>query len=302
MLWAAAGAAALGSLGAIALLTHPARAAAGDPCLPGAPGTLTNISRAIVPVGTTVIRGFNVVGDGVTATGVQLTAPPGYSPTQIPGNKAYVLRLKAPRAGPFSVHATWTEQYTDDNGVPQTCSSRGDSTLNAAKGRPLVVKAPPGKTQYDNPIVWGWKCNPDSDPIPQLLTIRWEVDQRELPLFFKGGNPPFKLSSRAKTIRIPNADPCDGHQVTGLTKKRLAKNATLSVILGGNFKTGFGGLLVKFGGEFRIRRGNQNNIHPLHLGIVLKQGSRTLVDSKVCAWQQTGWEVANHRGVNCWRK
>jgi hypothetical protein len=303
VLAAAGGAAVLGSLfGGIVLLTHPARAAAGAPCPPGTAGTLTNISRAIVPVGITVIRGFNILGDQVNATNVQLTVPPEYSPQQIPGRKAFVLQLKAPHGGPFAVHATWTQQYVDDGGTTQTCSTSADSTLNAAKGRPLVIRPPAGKTQYDNPIIWGWKCNPDSDPIPQLLTIRWEVDQRELPLFAKGGNPPFTLSRRAKTVKVRNADPCDGHQVTGLTKKRLAKNATLSVILGGNATTGVGGLLVKFGGEFRIRHGSQNNIHPLHLSIVLKQGPRTLINSKVCAWQQTGFEIANHRGVTCWRR
>jgi hypothetical protein len=35
---------------------------------------------------------------------------------------------------------------------------------------------------------------------------------------------------------------------------------------------------------------------------VLKEGSRTLINAKVCAWQQTGFEVANRRGVSCWRK
>jgi hypothetical protein len=287
-------------LGGIALLALPSPAAAADPCPPGAPGTLSNISRAIVPIGVTVIRGFNVLGNGVVTTNLLLTAPPEYNPKQIPGNNTYVLRLKAPHAGPFDVHATWTQQYTDNDGVKQTCSSSGDTTLNGSKGKPLVVTQPPGtKKQYDNPIIWGWRCTADSDPIPQLLTLRWESDPRPLPLFFRGGKPPFKFTKRAKTIKVTTADPCDGHQVGGFLKKRLAKNAKLSVILGGNATTGAGGLLVKFGGEFR--NGRHGDAKPLHLGIILRQGSRTLVNVKVCTYWQLGFEIAKGKGVNCWR-
>ncbi len=232
-----------------------------------------------------------------------MTAPAEYGATHVPGAKVYVLRFEAQHAGPFDAHATWTAQYKDDLGVVWTCDASGVLTLDAEKGRPLALRQPlsTGKHQWDDPIIWKWHCLPDSDPIPRSLTIKWEVDKRELPLFFRGGNPPFRLSKRAKTLRASTADPCDGHQVGGFTKKRLAKNATLSVILGGNAETGAGGLLVKFGGEFRLG-GRRGNIHPLHLGIVLKEGSRTLINAKVCAWQQTGFEIASHSGVSCWRK
>ncbi len=205
------------------------------------------------------------------------------------------LRRSSPstcRYSTFSVSATTVSRFAQRSVLPTPLSELG------AKGTPLAVRSPPGKKQYGNPIIWGWRCKADSDPAPQLLTIRWESDPRNLPLFSRGGKPPYKFSRRAKTIKVPTADPCDGHQVGGFTKKRLAKNATLSVILGGNATSGAGGLLVNFGGEFR--NGRRGNVHPLHLGITLRQGSRTLVNTKVCAWDQLGFEIAKGKGVSCW--
>jgi len=283
-----------GAVVAFALLAVPSHAAApASPCPPGFAGQLTNISRPIVPIGATVIRGFTVPDH--TVSGMQLSAPPEYSAQQIPARNAFGLRFKAPHAGPFDVQGSWTEPYNSG-----TCNATGTATLTAAQGSPVVVKPPPttfGGRQYGNPVIWSWKCVQDTDATPLAVVLRWEVGP-QLKLGNRGGKPPYKFSRRAKTFSVTAGDPCDPRQ-GGIVQKRLAKNARLKIIVVGNVESGGGNLLVKFGGEFRMP-GKKGNLLPLHLGVTVKQSTRTLLDIKLCAWEQNTYEIAKGKRVGCW--
>ena len=280
-------------LAAAGLVARPSEATVSAPCPANLAGTLTNVSRAIVPIGVTVIRGLTVqpVGDS-TVSSLQLSAPPDYKAQQIAGNQLVVLRFTAPRAGSFVVQATWSVQSSEG-----TCTASGSSTLNASAGTPLTVKPPPTRKfpgvktiQYDRPLLWTWACSADSDPTPMAATIRWEVDYRQLPLFSKGGKPPFKFTKRAKAFVVQAGDSCDARQV-GLVKKQLPKGSSLQVTLGS------GGFRVDLKGGFVNPNGNKA---PFHLGVTLKQGSRTLLDRKLCAWYQSSFLVADRPGISCW--
>ena len=180
------GLALLGAVLASGVAAPLSRAGAADAaCPPQVLATLTNVSRAIVPIGVRVVRGFTVdAAADVTLSNVQLTAPTEYVATQITANKAYGLRFTAPHAGDFAVQATWTETYTDDTGVAVTLSGAGTSTLTAAKGSTLTITPPAATkfpaadhvtgTQYNAPVTWRWKCKADTDPTPMKVTVRWE--------------------------------------------------------------------------------------------------------------------------------
>jgi hypothetical protein len=301
-----AGALAVGAAGPT--VSHAA--SADSPCPSNALATLTNISRPIVPIGVTVIRGFTLVGTtDATFTNVRLSASSEYAAQQVSATKAYGLRLNAPQGGSFAVQGTWTETYDAGNGVLETCAGTGASTLNATKGSPLVVappkavKFPPSShikgTQYDTPATWTWRCSADSDATPLLVTVRWEVDPRPPPAFSKGGNAPFTFSKQAKAFTLTAGDSCDLRQA-GIIEARLPQNAKLKVVAGGNVSSGGGTLIVLLRGGFR-RTGNViRGPEPLHLGITLAQGARTLVDTKICSWNQTGFVLASGSGVSCW--
>ena len=275
------------------LVARPSEAIVTATCPPSVAGTLRNVSRSIVPIGATVIRGFAVdPADGTTVSGIQLSAPSDYKPQQVSGSQAAVLRLTAPRAGSFPVQASWSVQLGDG-----TCSASGSATLIAAAGTPVTLKPPPNRKfpgvrtiQYDTPMVWTWVCAADTDPTPMAATIRWEVDHRQLPLFSKGGKPPFKFTKRSKSFVVRAGDSCDARQV-GVVRKTLPKGSTLLVGLGS------GALQVNLRGGFRNPNGNKA---PFHLGITLKQGSRTLLDRKLCAWYQSSFLVADRAGISCW--
>ena len=275
------------------LLARPSQAVLTAACPASVAGTLKNVSRSIVPIGVPVIRGFAVdPAVGTTVSGIQLSAPPDYKPQQVSGNQAAVLRLTAPRAGSFPVQASWTVQLSDG-----TCTASASTILIAAAGTPVTVKPPPTRKfpgvstiQYDTPMLWTWVCTADTDPTPMAATIRWEVDHRQLPLFSKGGKPPFKFTKRAKSFVVRAGDSCDARQV-GVVRKTLAKGSTLLVGLVS------GGLQVNLRGGFRNPNGNKA---PFHLGITLKQGSRTLLDRKLCAWYQASFLVADRAGISCW--
>jgi hypothetical protein len=78
----------------------------------------------------------------------------------------------------------------------------------------------------------------------------------------------------------------------------LQKGGKLSVFIGGNAATGVGGLSVKFGGIVRDPR--TGSPHPLHLEIILQEGSRKLVDEKACAFDSYSWQHAKGKHVLCW--
>ena len=276
------------------LLARPSQAVVTATCPATVAGTLKTVSRSIVPIGATVVRGFAVdPAADTTVSAIQLSAPPEYKPQQVSGNQGAVLRLTAPRAGSFPVQASWTVQPSDGG----SCSASSSATLTAAAGAPVTVKPPPARRfpgqsaiQYDTPMVWTWACTADTDATPLAATIRWEVDNRQLPLFSKGGKPPFKFTKRAKSFVVQAGDSCDARQV-GVVRKTLAKGSTLLVGLGS------GGLQVNLRGGFRNPNGNKA---PFHLGVSLKQGSRTLLDRKLCAWYQSSFVVADRAGVSCW--
>jgi hypothetical protein len=279
-------------LGGAGLIARPSEATVSATCSANAAGTLRNVSRAIVPVGVPVSREFVVQATDATVSNLQLSAPPDYKASQAQGKQTVVLRLTAPRAGSFVVQASWTATSSEE-----TCTGSGSSTLNAAAGTPITVKAPPVRRfpgvktiQYDRPLLWTWACSADTDPNPMAATIRWEVDSRQLPLFSKGGKPPFKFTKRAKAFVVQAGDSCDARQV-GLVRKQLPKGSSLQVTLGA------GGFHVDLKGGFRNPSGSKA---PFHLGVTLKQGSRTLLDRKLCAWYQASFLVADRAGISCW--
>jgi len=294
--------------GLFALPTRATRAA--PACPPEIVGQLVNVSRAIVPIGSTATRSFQVKpGGGAAVSGMQLSAPAEYSAKQLPAMKgAYALQLDAPRAGPFVVQGSWTAKYNDRNGDDQTCVATATSALRASNGTPLKLSPPavrkfPGVagTQYDLPLMWTWKCTADSDPTPLTATVQWEIDQRPLPVGSKGGHAPFRFGSGSKTFMLSAGDSCDAQQV-GTAKMFLPQHARLTAFVGGDMAEGTGsvwvGLKDAIGGEFRNSHGNAA---PFHLGVTLKQGSRTLLDARVCAWyHESGFLLARGKNVSCW--
>jgi hypothetical protein len=299
LLLSAAGLAAL--LGGAALLSGTSHATDAAPCPPGVAGTFVNFSRAIVPIGATAVRDFGMKDH--PASKVQLSAPPEYNAVQVPASVGSGLRFKAPQAGAFAVQGTWTEFYYDGTAtVP--CTATADSTLTAGRGTPLTVKPPRatrenGSTVVENPTVWTWKCTASSDPAPLTVRVRWEIDKRSIPRGSRGGHAPFKFSRRAQAFSATSADPCDFRQ-TGEKTVKLPKSAKLGAALG-RYEYG-GNLTVSFlgpqpGGAFRNPKGDAA---PLHVGVVLTQGSRSLVSSRLCAWYNTGFVVAKGSGVSCW--
>lgn len=106
----------------------------------------------------------------------------------------------------------------------------------------------------------------------------------------EGGKPPFKFTKRAKAFVVQAGDSCDARQV-GVVRKQLPKGSSLQVALGS------GGFRVDLKGGFRNPNGNKA---PFHLGVTLKQGSRTLLDRKLGAWYQSSFLVADRAGISCW--
>ena len=82
-----------------------------------------------------------------------------------------------------------------------------------------------------------------------------------------------------------------------MVEKRLVQGATLRVIAAGSVSSGGGELWLKLKGGFRNPTGNKA---PFHLGITLRQGPRTLVAGKFCAWYQSSFLVARGKGISCW--
>jgi hypothetical protein len=83
------------------------------------------VSASTVPIGVSVVRSFTLPARNEVSA-VQLSAPDGYSATQIvEQNGTYGLRLTAPRVGAFMVQATWSEAYLinnpDGTTTPATC-------------------------------------------------------------------------------------------------------------------------------------------------------------------------------------
>jgi hypothetical protein len=126
------------ALAAAGLLARPSGATVADTTCPAdVIATFTNVSQPTVPIGVTVVRSFTLPAS-YAVSAVHLSAPDGYNATQIEEkNGAYGLQLTAPRAGAFTVQATWSEAYMIDNpdgtNAPATCSGVGSVTLTAVR-------------------------------------------------------------------------------------------------------------------------------------------------------------------------
>jgi hypothetical protein len=273
---------------------RPSAATVAAACSADVGGTLKNLSRTIVPVGLPATRFFTAAADDPVSA-LQLSAPGG---RQVAGQEgAAGITFTAPRAGPFRVQASWTVQTAGGS-----CAASATATLNAASGTPLVIKTPPVRRfpgvkviQYDAPVRWTWACSAESDPAPVTATIRWEVETRALPLFSRGGKPPFKFTKRAKSFTVTSAEPCDFLQA-GEVVKALPHGAKLTVQVFGKVEAGSGVLYLLQRGGFRRGRSPA----AFHLGVTLRQGSRTLLDRKLCSWSQTAFLLADRAGVTCW--
>jgi hypothetical protein len=131
----------LAALAAAGLLARPSGATVADtPCPADITAIVRNLSPPTVPIGVSVVRSFTLTSSRAVSA-VQLSAPDGYNATQTDENGAYGLRLTAPRAGAFTVQATWSEFYMVDNpdgtNAGATCSGAGSVTLTAV--RPTAV-------------------------------------------------------------------------------------------------------------------------------------------------------------------
>jgi hypothetical protein len=289
----------LGGLAAVGLLlafAPRAGGAANTACPAGVGGTLANLGRSIVPIAyaTTRTVTVNKGGQQLTITNLRVTAP---GAVPVADKAGFGLRITATE-GPYEVQGTWTVGYTDEQGAPRTCDAAGALTLNAAKGSPLTLYRPTW-SRHLNPAVWRWACEPDSDPVPRALTIKWEVDPRGLPLGAKGGNPPFRFRFHPKTIRLTTGDPCDARQSAGFTRKRLEPQGKLSVSLGRLKGRTLGALSVRYTGI--IRNEKSGSFNSVRLQITLKAGARVLEDVKVCTWDAFYMTLAKGKGVLCWR-
>lgn len=142
------------ALAAAGLLARPSGATVADPtCSADVIGTFENVSPTTVPIGVTVVRSFTVAA-AYAVTAVHLSAPDGYNATQLEDQDgAYRLQLTAPRAGAFTVQATWSETYMVDNpdgtNAPATCSGAGSVTLTAVR-----PPAPAGPTKLPAAGIW----------------------------------------------------------------------------------------------------------------------------------------------------
>jgi hypothetical protein len=300
------GVAALAAAGFLAL---PSGATVADTtCSADVIATFTDVSRPIVPIGVSVVRGFTVDATGGGVSAVHLSGPDGYNATQITAIRAYGLRLTAPHAGAFAVQATWSQAYTDDTGAVGTCSGAGSATLTASQGTPLVVRPPAVTRQhpfphatafvYADPAIWTWTCNANSDSTPLKATVRWELDPRQMPLGLKGfGHAPFTLSKHAKAFTVTAGDSCDSRQGGGV-QKRLPQGSSLELLLVGDVNSRRGAMLLKLGKGFRLPN---KNAEAIHVGVTLTQGSRTLVNSLLCTFAAYQWQVGKGYGVDCWQ-
>jgi hypothetical protein len=126
------------ALAAAGLLARPSGATVADTTCPAnVIATFTNVSPPTVPIGLAVVRSFTLPAS-YAVSAVHLSAPDGYNATQTEEkNGAYGLQLTAPRAGAFTVQATWSETYMinnpDGTNAPATCSGAGSVTLTAVR-------------------------------------------------------------------------------------------------------------------------------------------------------------------------
>ena len=157
------------ALAAAGLLARPSGATIADTTCPAdVIATFTNVSPATVPIGVTVVRSFTLPAS-YAVSAVHLSAPDGYNATQIEAKDgAYGLQLTAPRAGAFTVQATWSENYMIDNAdgtnALATCSGAGSVTLTA-------VRPPAAPSANKLPAEGDWRY----DQVPTKATGKYAV-------------------------------------------------------------------------------------------------------------------------------
>ena len=179
------------------------------------------------------------------------------------------------------------------------------STPNVSHGLPLTIKPParvPVNHNFNVPVIWSWKCTASSAPPPWVVTLRWEV----APAWnggpvSAGGSPPFAFGKHSQAFTLKVANACDKSQRAAVLK-RLSKDVKLLVQIGGNLQAGGGGLAITQEGGFRNhdpKLGPIGEARAFHLGVTITQGKWTLLDTKVCSYSQTGFDLAE-KGVLCW--
>ena len=148
----------LAALAAAGILAHPSGAIVADTtCSADVIADFKNVSPPTVPIGVAVVRSFTLPSS-FPVSAVHLSAPDGYNATQIDAKDGtYGLQLTAPRAGVFTVQATWSEFYMVDNAdgtnAPATCSGAGSVTLTAV--RPAA--AAPANSKLPAAGVWRYE-------------------------------------------------------------------------------------------------------------------------------------------------
>jgi hypothetical protein len=164
----------LAVLAAAGLLARPSGATVADTTCPAdMTAILKSLSPPTVPIGVPVVRSFTLTSSWAVSA-VHLSAPDGYNATQLePKDGAYGLQLTAPRAGAFTIQATWSEFYMVDHGdgtnAGATCSGAGGVTLTAV--RPTAVA--PANRNLPAAGVWRY----DQVPTTKFSTGKYAVFQ-----------------------------------------------------------------------------------------------------------------------------
>jgi hypothetical protein len=143
------------ALAAAGLLARPSGATVADTTCPvNVIAELKNVSPTTVPIGVPVVRSFTLPAS-YAVSAVQLSVPDGYNATQLEAKDGvYGLQLTAPRAGAFTVQATWSETYMVDNAdgtnAAATCTGTGSVSLTAVR----AAAAAPANSKLPAAGVW----------------------------------------------------------------------------------------------------------------------------------------------------
>jgi hypothetical protein len=260
----------------VALYLPGAAPADVQPCANPDPVSTVDFHR-VVPVGLQSLRVFTL--NISHPVGMQLNAPADYLPQKagIDDESQKGLNLTAPHAGPFVVQITWQEQYFDAIGDPQLCNASAAVQMFAVENTGVKLKPPkPLKLLYRlyrtrirhyQTLVWSWKCTDNSDPAPISITLRYELKA-------KG-----KLSKKAKTATTTALDPCMSSGGAYIDAK-LPKRTRLQASVGLNEILKQSEITIEIfrDGSF-FRRGSP----AVHLGVLVRQGSKTLISERYCA-------------------
>jgi hypothetical protein len=163
-------------------------------------------------------------------------------------------------------HVTWIQDFTNGAGDTIPCLGSGDVSFNAITGSPLHVRTPK-KSTIPGSLRWTYKCIPTSDPAPLTIDVRFQLSIHG------------RLNKHAKSFKSLIYDACDPMQA-GEAVQKLGHSFKLYVGAGGSMSVG-GSFYVKLGKSLThgyIKLHNKNAC--LHVGVSVKQGTRTLVNEK----------------------